>query len=149
MEGNLDPTHHTRKVQTNRTVGCPVLRTGQWVKDFHGSPTLPTHLSVLLSHINTTASRFTKIYTSRHTCTCTNPQGLEKMTNPSTVHDKATQYNTNPDELPQVGLEPMTRSVLGMYSTNKATEAAQKAEFKSPIQIKAKQSRNCVHLMNW
>ena len=133
-----------------------MLRTGQWVKDFHGfSPTLPTHLSVLLSNINTTASRFTKICTSRHTCTCTctctctNPQGLEKMTNSSTVHDKATQYNTNPDELPQVGLEPMTQSVLGMYSTNKATEAAQKAEFKSPIQIKAKQSRNCVHLMNW
>ena len=71
------------------------------------------------------------------------------MTNSSTVHDKATQYNTNPDELPQVGLEPMTQSVLGMYFTNKATEAAQKAEFKSPIQIKAKQNRNCVHLMNW
>ena len=43
--------------------------------------------------------------------------------------------------LPRVGLEPMTFSVLGWSSTNWATEAAQLAEFKSPIQTNTIQGK--------
>ena len=49
---------------------------------------------------------------------------------------------------PRVGLEPTTFSIPGWSSTNWATEAAQLAEFESPLQVdKARQSK-CLNLIN-
>ena len=74
---NPDPTNYTCKVQTNKhkismTLRCPALRAGTVNQ-------LSPHPSVLLTQVNTTASRLRKnthtLYTSRHE----KPQNLEEI----------------------------------------------------------------------
>ena len=59
------------------------------------------------------------------------------MTNPKTATFKE-------QLLPRVGLKPTTFSVLGWSSNNWTTEAAQLAEFKSPVQTNTKQGKASV-----